>query len=379
MASWSTRDRGGRWRVLGVAAGLLLLWGGAAGALTATPTPTATQAPTPWATGDLGVKTVAGRVVDARDTEGGIDGARVSYTSVHGSGMVRSDAAGAFGFDLFLHDTHLVTIRAEAEGYLPAEETFTGLGLWFRHEPIVLALTPGYRIVGAVARTPYCGAEWEVVVALRGAGTTRVTTAAATGAFEFAHVPEGDYLVEAVTGCPFTEYPSQAVRVFRGDVSVGVEADPCARVLRLDPAAGPPGSQVEVRGRCYYVHSGGSAAIGIDEDPPQIEVHAGTSGDYAGTIVIPTTARPGDHRVHVVARSGELIGEGIFRVGTDVACLGDCDGDGTVRIAELLRLVRVVLDEADALTCAAALAPGREAVDVAALVGAVERALHGCP
>lgn len=55
------------------------------------------------------------------------------------------------------------------------------------------------------------------------------------------------------------------------------------------------------------------------------------------------------------------------------ACPGDCDGDGTVSVAELIQGVRMALGEAS--DCQAFGRP----VDIAALVRAVNAALNGCP
>ena len=57
------------------------------------------------------------------------------------------------------------------------------------------------------------------------------------------------------------------------------------------------------------------------------------------------------------------------------SCVGDCDGDGRVRVHELTTAVLIVLGEAESPACASL---GEDPV-VATLVGAVRNALDGCP
>jgi hypothetical protein len=61
-------------------------------------------------------------------------------------------------------------------------------------------------------------------------------------------------------------------------------------------------------------------------------------------------------------------------------CQGDCDGDGRVTVDELVRGVNVALGLAPVETCRqyAACSPP-ECVIIQLLVGAVDRALFGCP
>lgn len=60
-------------------------------------------------------------------------------------------------------------------------------------------------------------------------------------------------------------------------------------------------------------------------------------------------------------------------------CIGDCDEDGTVRVAEVVRSVAIALGRADAASCASAimLRDGRITVDE--LIAAVRNNLRGCP
>ena len=59
-------------------------------------------------------------------------------------------------------------------------------------------------------------------------------------------------------------------------------------------------------------------------------------------------------------------------------CIGDCDGDGTVTIEELLRGVRITLGQSSLALCRAVDLDRDQAVGVDELVGAVDAALGGC-
>ena len=60
-------------------------------------------------------------------------------------------------------------------------------------------------------------------------------------------------------------------------------------------------------------------------------------------------------------------------------CVGDCDGDGMVRIAEIIRGVSVALGRADITDCAPLDRNRDDRVTVAELVLAVKNAIGGCP
>lgn len=62
-----------------------------------------------------------------------------------------------------------------------------------------------------------------------------------------------------------------------------------------------------------------------------------------------------------------------------VSCRGDCNGDGEVGIAELTTGVNIALGEDAESLCPAFDADADHEVDVAELLGAVARALNGCP
>jgi hypothetical protein len=60
-------------------------------------------------------------------------------------------------------------------------------------------------------------------------------------------------------------------------------------------------------------------------------------------------------------------------------CLGDCDGDGQVRIDELLRGVAIGLGAVAVETCALYACPAPGCVIIQVLISSVEHALRGCP
>lgn len=61
------------------------------------------------------------------------------------------------------------------------------------------------------------------------------------------------------------------------------------------------------------------------------------------------------------------------------ACSGDCDADGVVTIAELVRGVNIALGRTPVAECAACDADGNGAVSIGELVSAVGATLDGCP
>jgi hypothetical protein len=59
-------------------------------------------------------------------------------------------------------------------------------------------------------------------------------------------------------------------------------------------------------------------------------------------------------------------------------CVGDCSGNGTVTIDEVVTLVDIALGTAEASTCTLGIVPPGAAVTVATTIQAVNSALHGC-
>jgi hypothetical protein len=60
-------------------------------------------------------------------------------------------------------------------------------------------------------------------------------------------------------------------------------------------------------------------------------------------------------------------------------CAGDCNGDGMVSIAELIRAVNIALGRENVASCSAADGNGDGLIGVSELIRAVNSALSGCP
>ncbi len=82
--------------------------------------------------------------------------------------------------------------------------------------------------------------------------------------------------------------------------------------------------------------------------------------------------------------AGQVVTAGGFWTpgGTSVpppVCPGDCSGDGSVTVDELVKGVNIALGSADLSTCPVLDANGDGAVTIDELVKAVNNALNGCP
>jgi ELWxxDGT repeat protein len=109
-----------------------------------------------------------------------------------------------------------------------------------------------------------------------------------------------------------------------------------------------------------------------------------SDGTEAGTRPL---AELGEHKISAVVSAGDLAFFTVeeFAHGSELwaapltaaACVGDCDGDGGVTIAELVRLVGVALGLPSSGPCAVGGEPGA-AVTIDRLVRAVGNALDGC-
>jgi len=64
---------------------------------------------------------------------------------------------------------------------------------------------------------------------------------------------------------------------------------------------------------------------------------------------------------------------------TRAACVGDCSGDGTVTVNELIQMVNIALGNAPVAACSAGDANGDGAITVNEIVAGVNSALNGCP
>ena len=314
----------------------LLAWAVLAGVLAAprptlATTPTATQTPL----GDLGTKAITGRVYDAmQGSAAGIAGAAVEYrrlATLGGgmSGTVTTDPSGDFVFELFLHDSDTITITASAEGFAPADLLFLGYQLWFG-PPLAIGLLP---LGGTVAITPASA----VSLPCEGDGEVRIGNADPIDG-------------EALT---ITEIvPSNSYS--QGDYGTGFSWDLDAIAL---PLTLEPGEQV-----AFPVHYSA----------------AGQRYPSRLTVRLRSTARNADGNFAVPYR-GLIAGcaEPTPTPTPSPICAGDCDGDGEVTIAELVRGVALALGLA-AAPCANADLDGNGAIVVGEVVAAVAAAMEGC-
>lgn len=69
----------------------------------------------------------------------------------------------------------------------------------------------------------------------------------------------------------------------------------------------------------------------------------------------------------------------LFAAPATATCVGDCDGDGEVRINELIAAVGIALGQASAATCLAVDVNGDGAVTITELISATNGLLSGCP
>lgn len=292
--------------------------------------------------GDLGVKNVTGRVYDAsRGSGAGIAGARVDYVRStiappppSGSGNVFTDAAGDFGFPLFLHDTDRITITASASGFAPDERSFAGvLGgyeLWTA-PPLSIGLLP---LSGTVAVSPLN------VVSLPCEGDGEVTIANAD--------PIGGEALTITDILPSNSYS-------QGDYGTGFTWDLDHIALPLTLA---PGEWIT-----FAVHY---SAVG-QSFPSRLTVRLhGTARNTDGNFAVPYR--------------GEIAGCGEPTPTPTVlpACAGDCDANGTVSIAELIQAVALAIGH-DVPPCANADLDASGTIVVNELVAAVIAATAGCP
>jgi hypothetical protein len=72
----------------------------------------------------------------------------------------------------------------------------------------------------------------------------------------------------------------------------------------------------------------------------------------------------------------------VFLAGTaraQLSCLGDCNGDGSVTVDEIITMVNIALGEADISTCTAGDGDSSGTITVDEIVTALNHALEGCP
>jgi hypothetical protein len=136
-------------------------------------------------------------------------------------------------------------------------------------------------------------------------------------------------------------------------------------------------------------------------DPSRSIFSAALQGTLTGTIGVAPTAGSGvlalavqQHadptdatRFSSAATSPQLVGvraapdvvDLVVPTPTPVACLGDCDGDGTVAINELITGVGIALGNRPLSACQAFDGDDSDSVAINELIAAVNNALTGCP
>ena len=237
--------------------------------------------------------------------------------------------------------------------------------------------TDGHGVSGVVHRDPFCSGRGAVTVFLE--PTTRQTLADASGAFRFAAVADGDYTVSADDSCKPSEYSTDAVFVRGGDAYTELYASVCPQPLVVTPWRGVAGD-VGIAGRCYYIHSGASANVYLDNALVGT-VRGDTPGNYQTTISVPAT-HTGWHSI-LVAIPGPILGRQIgygqfYELDEPLVCPGDCDADGGITVDELIDGVRLALGE-PAQPCPA-LDPNHTGhVEIEAIIEATGAFLNGCP
>lgn len=80
-----------------------------------------------------------------------------------------------------------------------------------------------------------------------------------------------------------------------------------------------------------------------------------------------------------VSRVAFIDGKVTITPGTPTGCVGDCNGNGTVSIGELISGVNIALGNANVSTCTAFDPNGNGTVSINELISGVNNALNGCP
>jgi hypothetical protein len=323
---------------------------------------------------NLGERIVRGRVYNLDRGEAvAIASATVAYRNLQGtgpgaSGLAVTDVNGNFAFALVLHSRDMVRLTASAPGF----ETFTTSEradqLVGRNPAIEIGLgapSPGrHRVRGQLVMGSGCALPApNVQVRLRRTG--QMTRSNARGEFHFDEIADGDYVLRA--GQFDLELP---VTVQGADQEVTFCLD-CPDLPTVTPESGRPGSTVRVEAAECRALASRPLTIYFD-DMLVASVGSGAFGSFAVDFAAPLAATEGPHRIRVFTEETAEVASAQFVV--TESCPGDCDRDGTVTIAELLRGVGLALGTTT-LPCPAY---GDAPVTIDKLVAAVDRALNGC-
>jgi len=229
---------------------------------------------------------------------------------------------------------------------------------------------------------PVADAEVRYAYGLSGGGSVH-TDAAGRYRFELpADVSEFQLIITA-DGF-FVSHTGHGIADLGPSLDIGLYPNGCASAsaITIIPDSGPVGTEVEVSGQCYFIHSGRQGTISFDLEPVA-RVNGDTGGGYQTTFTVPATASEGPHLVSLHVGSSQY-GVVTFQVVPfctgECACVGDCDGDGAVGVEEVIRMVIIALNgDTNAVACpdSAQWCVG-PTVDISCLVEAVNRALQGC-
>lgn len=143
------------------------------------------------------------------------------------------------------------------------------------------------------------------------------------------------------------------------------------------PTAAPPGTAVAVGGTCYPLHSGRPGYVFFDETFVA-EVRGDTPGNFSTGFVIPAGIAIGAHLFSVRSSPEGGLAYGTFTFQVLPFCRGDCDGNGAVKVNELVLGVNIALGRRPLEACPSLDIDGSATIDVDEIVRAVSDAETGC-
>lgn len=166
------------------------------------------------------------------------------------------------------------------------------------------------------------------------------------------------------------ELPPVSDALFLSPEGLSLTADDDRAVLHLDNIGPSPTLTWQLATDAAWLEL--SSRQG--ETPTDVEVRYRGSG-----------LAPGSHTAIVQATSSDLPGiaysvpVSLWLAGSTLPCTGDCDGDGTVTVDELIKGVTIALGTASLSTCSTFDGNADGSVTVDEIVAAVIHALGGCP
>lgn len=323
--------------------------------------------------GNLGERIVRGRVYNLDRGEAvPIASATVSYRNLNdtgsgASGLAVTDVNGMFAFPIVLQRDDVVRLTASAPGFEPFTTSARADTLVGRAPAIEMGLgapNPGrHRVRGQLRDGRNCATDaGGVQVRLRRTGQTARTTS--TGAFHFDGIENGEYVLRV--GRLDLELP---VTVDGRDEEVRLCLD-CPDLPTLLPSRGRAGTLLHVASDGCSALAPGTEILVYLEDR-LIASSQSTAPSWSVSFRIPTDTPAGPQRVRIHTRAAGEIASAQFVV--EPLCPGDCDANGAVSIAEILRGVALALGTSGE-PCPAF----SEAVTISELIAAVDRALRGC-